>query len=111
MKSRSHIFLSMLLMLASGCQKDIDENGSVDKEQTETDLNQAAQDQEAADEASLLAAAKEAGVSEDEALAAKAEFDKIYNETADKMSKAEAERIARDKQFKDDACISSCQDH
>lgn len=115
MKLRNYVFLCLVLVLISACQKDIDENVSDDKRQAATvpeekALDQATLDQQAADEASLLAAAKAAGVSDDEALAAKAEFDKIYNETADKMSEAEAERIARDKQFKDDACITNCQD-
>lgn len=60
------------------------------------------------DEASLLATSRAAGVSDEEALAAKAEIDKIYDETSAKMDQAEAERIARMKQLKDEACVADC---
>lgn len=62
----------------------------------------------AADKASLLAVAKEAGVSEADALAAKAEIEKVYDDTSAKMSEAEVERNARMKQLKDEGCIDNC---
>jgi hypothetical protein len=94
--------LSVLLLL-SGCTHKAAESEAPEKIPTEEETR-------AADEASLLATAKAAGVSDDEALAAKAEIDKIYDETSAKMSAAEEERIARMKQLKDEACIENCPD-
>lgn len=80
-------------------------------ETAETEKSPTAEEINAADEASLLATAKAAGVSDDEALAAKAEIDMVYDEASAKMGEAEAERIARMRQLKDKACIENCPDN
>jgi PBP1b-binding outer membrane lipoprotein LpoB len=103
MKLHSAIFLLMGFLLFSGCTQKIEDSAAAEKTPTEAETR-------AADKASLLAAAKEAGVSEAEALAAKAEIDKVYDDTSARMSEAEAERNARMKQLKDEACIDNCSD-
>ncbi len=104
MKLHSTIFLPMGFLLFSGCTQKIEDSAQGEKIPTEAETR-------AAEEASLLAAAKEAGVSEADAFAAKAEIDKVYDDTSAKMSQAEAERNARMKQLKDEACIDSCLDN
>ncbi len=102
MKFLNTIFLLMGFLIFSGCkQKTVESEQQVEAMSAETDTR-------AADEASLLAVAKQAGVSEADALAAKAEIDKVYDETSAKMSEAEAQRNARMKQLKDEACINDC---
>ena len=104
MKLPSIIFILSAFPLLSGCtQKTEDNEPQVEVMPVSTEA-----ETRAADEASLLAAAKAAGVSEADALAAKAEMDKVYDETSAKMSEAEAERNARMKQLKDEACIDDC---
>ena len=104
MKLHSTIFLPMGFLLFSGCTQKIGDSATAEKTPTEAETR-------AVDEASLLAAAKEAGVSEADALAAKAEIDKGYDDSSAKMSQAEAERNARMKQLKDEACIDNCLDN
>lgn len=99
MKLTRFVFIFFLL-LASCSQK----AGNQDAIRTEPASSETA----AADEVSLLAAAKEAGVSDAEALAAKAEIDRVYDETGAKMDAAEAERLSRMKQLKDESCIENC---
>ena len=106
MKLPSTIFLLTGFLLFSGCTQKTE----VSEQRVEVIPASTGAKTRAADEASLLAAAKEAGVSEAEALAAKAEFDKIYDETSAKMDAAEAERNARMSQLKDEACIENCSD-
>jgi hypothetical protein len=103
MKLHSTIFLLTGFLLFSGCTQKIESNTQLETRPTEAEIR-------AADEASLLATAREAGVSDADALAAKAEIDQIYDDTAAKMDQAEAERIARDKAFKDEACVANCSD-
>lgn len=101
----SIFFLSVSMsFLLLGCVPKTGETAETEKSSTAEEIN-------AADEASLLATAKAAGVSDDEALAAKAEIDKVYDEASAKMSEAEAERIARMRQLKDEACIENCPDN
>lgn len=101
MKLHSTIFLLTGFLLFSGCTQKIEDSAQNEKTSTEAETR-------AADVASLLAAAKEAGVSEADALAAKAEMDQVYDVTSAKMSEAEVERNARMKQPKDEACIDNC---
>ncbi len=103
MKLHSTIFLLMGFLVFSGCTQKIEDSATAEKTFTEAETR-------AADEASLLAAAKEAGVSEADALAAKAEIDKVYDDTSARMSEAEVERNAGMKQLKDEACIDNCSD-
>ena len=103
MKLHSTIFLLMGFLVFSGCTQKIEDSAAAEKTPNDAETR-------AADEASLLAAANEAGVSEADALAAKAEIDKVYDDTSAKMSEAEAERNARMKQLKDEACIDNCSD-
>ena len=101
MKLLNTIFLLMGLLLIFGCTQK-----TGDSAQGETIPSEA--ETQAAAEASLLAVAKEAGISKADALAAKAEIDKGYDETSAQMSEAEAQRNARMKQLKDEACIDDC---
>jgi|GEM_PF-1546592 len=103
MQPISAIFLLSISLLLSGCSQKTGETEVAEKIPT-------AEETRTADEASLLEAAKAAGISDEEALAAKAEIDKVYDETSAKMSEAEAERLARMKQLKDEACIENCSD-
>jgi shikimate 5-dehydrogenase len=63
-----------------------------------------------ADEASLIAVAKEAGISEQDALREKAKFDAIYDKTSAEMKTREQERNERDAAFKKDTCVVDCED-
>ena len=102
MKLLNTIFLLMGFLIFPGCaQKTVGIGQQLEAMPTETDSR-------AADEASLLAVAEQAGVSDTDALAAKAELDKVYDETSAQMSEAEAQRNARMKQLKDEACIDDC---
>jgi len=109
MKLTGPVFLFFLLL--TGCIQKADDQQVIDAKPDASELTQSeptGSEIKAADEASLLAAAKEAGVSDEQALAAKAEFDKVYDETSAKMDTAEAERLARMKQLKDESCIENC---
>jgi len=101
MKFSRCCFLLLFILFASACNRKVDADAQTTAEPTQAET-------EAADEASLLVRAKAAGVSDEQALAAKAEIDKVYDETAAKMDEAEKERIARDKKFKDEACVANC---
>ena len=101
MRTMITISLLSISLFSAGCSQKIEEAEVSEKIPT-------AEETQLADEASLLEAAKAAGVSDAEALAAKAELDKVYDETSAKMSDAEAERIARMKQLKNEACIENC---
>ncbi|MGH8052287.1 MAG: hypothetical protein ACREPB_16630 [Arenimonas sp.] len=103
MSTRVAIHAFLIFLLLSGCTGKV---GETDTQETVP----TAEETRAADEASLLETAKAAGVSDDDALATKAEFDKVYDETSAKMSAAEKERLARMKQLKDEACIENCSD-
>lgn len=94
-------FVFMFFLLFVGCSQKAGNQDAIKTGPAESETR-------AADEASLLAAAKEAGVSDEEALAAKAEIDKVYDEASAKMDAAEAERLARMKQLKDESCIEDC---
>ena len=94
-----HASLLCLALLASACTR---------APIPDADATPTAGQQSAADEASLLKAARDAGVSDAEALKAKAELDRVYDDTSEKMNQAEAERNARDAAFKDEACIADC---
>lgn len=104
MKLLSTIYILSAFLLLSGCTQKAEDS----EQQVEVTPASTEAETRAADEASLLAAAKEAGVSEADALAAKAEIDKVYDETSAKMSEAEIERNARMKQLKDETCIDNC---
>lgn len=91
--------LLCLALLASACAR---------APAPDADATPTAAQQRAADEASLLQAARDAGVSNADALKAKAELDRVYDDTSEKMNQAEAERNARDAAFKDEACIADC---
>ena len=101
MKHARHLFLPALLVLLSGCSEKAADASAEPPPPTEAEIR-------AADEASLLATAGQAGVSKEEALAAKAEIDKVYDETSAKMEQAEAERIGRLKQLDDETCVANC---
>ena len=101
MKSPSTIFLLTSVIFFSGCTQQTGGNEPVQARPTEAQTR-------AANEASLLAVAKGAGVSEADALVAKIEIDKVYADTSAKMSQAEVERNARMKQLKNEACIDNC---
>ena len=103
MRLSGTIFLLTGFLFFSGCTKQTEGNEPVEGRPTEAQAR-------AADQASLLAVAKEAGVSEDDALAAKIEIGKVYGDTSAKMSEAEVERNARMKQLKNEACIGNCSD-
>ena len=114
MKLNSSIFVFFLVL--AGCSQKVENEQATAAEPNASELNKSVQTQseptesetKAADEASLLAAAKEAGVSDEEALAAKAELDKVYDEARAKMDTAEAERLARMKQLSGETCIENC---
>ena len=91
--------LLCLVLLATACTR----APAPDAEATPT-----AEQPRSADEASLLKVAREAGVSDADALKAKAELDRVYDDTSAKMNQAEAERNARDAAFKDEACVADC---
>lgn len=74
----------------------------------DADATPTAEHTRSAHEASLLKVARDAGVSDADALKAKAELDKVYDDTSAKMNQAEAERNARDAAFKDEACVADC---
>lgn len=95
------VLLLSVLLLSSGCSPKTGEAVTAEKTPTAEEIR-------AADEASLLATSRAAGVSDADALAAKAEIDKIYDETSAKMDQAEAERLSRMKQLKDEACVADC---
>ncbi len=102
MKLSRLVFLLALLPTLNACIRETaSEAATVEPSAAET---------RAADDASLLKSARAAGVSDAEALAAKAEIDKVYDETSAKMEDAEAERNARMKQLKDEACVADCPD-
>lgn len=101
MHAVSTIFLLSVFLLLSGCRQKTVETDVAEKMQTAEEIRNA-------DEASLLATSRAAGVSDADALAAKAEIDKIYDETSAKMDQAEAERLARMKQLKNGACVADC---
>ncbi|HPW33318.1 MAG TPA: hypothetical protein PLF92_10460 [Arenimonas sp.] len=101
--SRLILPLALLIMLNACTWKTDNETGAK--------LQPTAAETRAADEASLLKSSRAAGVSDAEALAAKAEIDKVYDETSAKMEEAEAERNARMKQLRDEACVADCPDH
>lgn len=101
MRSTITVYLFSVLLLSSGCSPKTGD--SVIAEKTPV-----AKETREADEASLLATSRAAGVSDADALAAKAEIDKIYDEANAKMDQAEAERIARMKQLNDEACVADC---
>ncbi len=63
-----------------------------------------------ADEASLIAVAKQAGISEQDALREKAKFDAVYDKTNTEMKTREQERNERDAAFKKDTCVADCDD-
>jgi len=102
MKLLRHLFLLSLVAICQGCnEKTADTNATEPAKVSDAEIR-------AADEASLLATARKAGVSDADALAAKAEFDKVYDETSAKMDQAETERLARMKQLKDESCVAGC---
>lgn len=101
MKLLNTIFLLTGFLFFSGCTQKTEGGKQIEVLPTEAETR-------AAHEASLLAVAKEAGVTEADALAAKAEIDKVYDDTSAEMTNAEVERNARMKQLKDEACIDNC---
>jgi hypothetical protein len=104
MELPSTISILLAFLLMSGCTQKTGDS----EQQLEVTSGSTEAETRAADEASLLAVAKEAGVSEADALAAKAEIDKVYADASAKMGEAEAERNARMKQLKDEACADNC---
>lgn len=103
MKHINLIFLCLIMIAVSACSQKKETDILLEPQPLISEAN-------ASDEASLLAAAKDAGVLQDDALAAKAEFEKIYNETNTQMDEAEQERNARFKQLKDGTCVANCPD-
>ncbi len=100
----SRLVLPLLLIMLNACTWKTDS-------ETGAELPPTAAETRAADEASLLKSSRAAGVSDSEALAAKAEIDKVYDETSAKMEEAEVERNARMKQLRGEACVADCPDH
>lgn len=101
MKYTKLILLCLMMSAASACSQKKDTDVLLEAQPSISE-------EKAADEASLLATAKEAGVSQEDALAAKAELDKIYDETSAKMDEAELERNARFKKLNEDTCVADC---
>jgi shikimate 5-dehydrogenase len=98
---RNCIFLYVLL-LVSAC-----------KQEPAAVVVPVAQDEariKTADEASLIAVAKQAGISEQDALREKAKFDAVYEKTSAEMKTREQERNERDAAFKKDTCVVDCKD-
>lgn len=101
------MFPLFLLIVLAACSRAAPEDAAPS---AASDAETAAQ-VNAADEASLLKVARDAGVSDQAALDAKAKLDKIYDDTSAKMNQAEVERNARDAAFKDDTCVADCDQH